>query len=257
MPLRTVAIINQKGGVGKTTTTANLAHALALAGKKVTVVDLDPQCHLSISLGLLEAQSGIDEVLLEEANIEDMVRISRDNLRIVPAGHRLNEIEQLTEGGAKRGNLLRNALSGKFTDQDFLLLDCPPSSGILAVNALFAADELLIPMTGEYLALQGLAHLMATIRMFESALKRKFLLKVVVTRLHVARRLARDVLKTLRRHFPNDILATPIREAAVLAECPSIGKTILEYRPGSRSAGEFRKLAEDLITGRMMAWQNE
>lgn len=257
MSLRTIAIINQKGGVGKTTTTANLAHALALAGNKVTLVDLDPQSHLSISLGFPNVTSGIDEVLLDGADIEDAVQSARENLQFVAAGYRLNEIEHIKEGGAKRGNLLRDALVGKFSDQDFLLLDCPPSSGILVVNALFAAPELLIPMTGEYLALQGLSHLIATIRKFESALKRKFVLNVVVTRLVAARRLAREVLNTLKSHFPESILATPVREAAVLAECPSFGKTVLEYRPGSRSAQEFRDLAEDLMTGRTMVWQSE
>ncbi|NOQ16511.1 MAG: AAA family ATPase [Methyloprofundus sp.] len=253
MSARIVAIINQKGGVGKTTTSTNLTHALAKMGKKVTVIDLDPQGHLAVSLGVTSVQvSGIDEVMLGEKNIEQQTIVARDNLQLIVAGPRLQEIEQLTEGGAKRGDLLRIALHENLQDQDFIFIDCPPSSGVLVANALFATDEILIPMTSDFLALQGLSHLVGTIKRFESALKKQYKISLVMARYATTRRISKEVLSTMLKHFPKQVLATVIRETSLLAECPSFGKTVLEYRPGSRSARDFRSLAEDFLAGKVM-----
>jgi chromosome partitioning protein len=253
MAERIVAIINQKGGVGKTTTSTNLAHALARSGKKVTVIDLDPQGHLAVSFGVVNAnRAGIDEVMLGESDISKNLIPVRENLQLIVAGSRLSEVEKLSEGGAKRGDLLRTALHKNLNDQDFIFIDCPPSSGILAANALFATDEILVPMTGDFLALQGLSQMMATIKRFEIALKKKYKLFLVMSRYATTRKISKDVLSTMLQHFPDQVLSTVIRETALLAECPSSGKTILEYRPGSRSARDFRSLAKDFLTGRVM-----
>ncbi len=253
MANRIVAIINQKGGVGKTTTSTNLTHALARMGKNVTVIDLDPQGHLAVSLGVVNPKRpGIDQVMLGESSIEKNLIPARENLHLIVAGPQLQQIEQLTEGGAKRGDLLRKALHENLLDQDFVFIDCPPSSGVLVANALFAADEILIPMTSDFLSLQGLSHMMGTIRRFEKVLKKQYQFSIVMSRYASTRRISREVLQTLLQHFPKQILATVIRETAVLAECPSFGKTILEYRPGSRSARDFRSLATDFLEGRMM-----
>ncbi len=253
MTKRVVAIINQKGGVGKTTTSVNLAHALANAGKKVTVIDFDPQGHLAISLGVVQTDLlGVDEVMLNQVDITENTIPVRENLQLIIAGSRLQEIEQMTEGGATRGDLLRQALDEKLLDQDFVFIDCPPSSGLLVANALFAAEEVLIPMSSDFLALQGLSHMMATIKRFEKVLKKKYKLLLVMSRYATTRRVSRDVLQTLLQHFPHQILATLIRETALLAECPGFGKTILEYRPGSRSARDFRNLASDFLEQRVM-----
>jgi chromosome partitioning protein len=251
--VRLIAIINQKGGVGKTTTAVNLAFALSRLGKKVTVIDLDPQSHLATSFGCHQQLEGLDRVMLEGASIESQAVEVRENLEIVPAGAHLHQIEQLNEGGADRGKLLKAALEGRFEEQDFVFIDCPPSSGILVVNALFAVDEVLIPMTGDYLALQGLSHLIRTLKQFEKMLNKKYRTWLVVQRFQVRRRLAKDVMTLLKKHFPNRILATAVREAAMVAECPGLGKTIMEHKPGSRAAREFRQLAEDLIEERVMA----
>lgn len=253
MTVRIVAILNQKGGVGKTTTSVNLAHALAKLGKKVTVIDLDPQGHLAVSLGVVSPKiPGIDEVLLGQKELDESLIDARENLKLLVSGPRLQEIEQLNEGGARRGDLLRQALQGQMLDQDFVLIDCPPSSGVLVANALFAADELLIPMTSDYLSLQGLSHLMGTIRKFESVIKRKYPLWLIMSRFAATRRIAKDVLEILLKYFPSQILKTPIRETALLAECPSFGKTIFEYRPGCRSCKDFQSLAKDFLEGRVM-----
>lgn len=248
-----VAVLNQKGGVGKTTTSVNLTHALARLGKKVTVIDLDPQCHLAVALGVVsKQQSGIDQVMLGQSLLAEQCLPVRENLSLVAAGPRLQEIEQLTQGGLHRGDLLRKALAQDDGEQDFVFIDCPPSSGILVANALFAADALLVPMTSDYLALQGLSHLMGTIKKFEAALNKKYCLRLVMSRYIPTRRLSKDVLDTIKKYFPEQILATPIRETAALAECPSFGKTIFEYRPGWRSAQDFMSLAQDFLEDRVM-----
>lgn len=253
MAERVVAIINQKGGVGKTTTSTNLTHALAKAGKKVTVIDLDPQGHLAVSFGVINPKrSGLDEIMLGEADITKMLIPVRENLQLIVAGPRLQQIEQLSEGGAKRGDLLRKALHEHLNDQDFVFIDCPPSSGILVANALFAADEILIPMTSDFLALQGLSHMMGTIKRFEKVLNKKYKLSLVMSRYTTTRRISKEVLKKMLDYFPNQVLSTVIRETALLAECPSFGKTVLEYRPGSRSARDFRSLAKDFLEGKVM-----
>lgn len=253
MTVRIVAVLNQKGGVGKTTTSVNLTHALARLGKKVTVIDLDPQSHLAVSLGMVSPQiSGIDDVMLGQRTLEEQSIPVRPNLNLIVAGPRLQEIEQLNEGGAGRGDMLSKALHESLVDQDFVFIDCPPSSGVLVANALFAAEEILVPMTSDYLALQGLSHLMGTIYKFEKALQKHYKLSLVMSRYIPTRRLSKDVLNTMQKYFPAKILATPIRETALLAECPSFGKSIFEYRPGCRSARDFAALAEDFLEERVM-----
>ena len=250
---RLVAIINQKGGVGKTTTTANLCHALAELGKKVTVIDFDPQGHLAVSFGLISHDlSGIDLALLKEKTIEEQVVSVRENLQLIPAGSKLKDVEQLSNTGMPRGVILRDALRGQLADQDFVFIDCPPSSGLLVANALIATQEIIVPMASDFLALQGLSHLMATVKRFEGALKRPYKLSVVISRYMSTRRISGQVLNILLSHFPNQILATVIRETALLAECPSFGQTILEYSPKSRSARDFRNLANDFLEDRVM-----
>ncbi|MCQ8127265.1 ParA family protein [Methylomonas rivi] len=253
MTSRIVAVLNQKGGVGKTTTTVNLAHALARMGKKITVIDFDPQSHLAVALGVVsKQQTGIDEIMLGHATFTQQQIPVRENLNLIVAGPRLQEIEQLRESGSHRGDLLRKALAPGTDDRDLIFIDCPPSSGILVANALFAAEELLVPMTSDYLALQGLSHLMGTIKKFEAVLNKKYRLQIVMSRYIPTRRLSKDVVSTLKKYFPQQILATPVRETAALAECPSFGKTVFEYRPGWRSAKDFEALAGDFLAGRMM-----
>lgn len=255
---RLVAIINQKGGVGKTTTTTNLCHALAELGKKVTVIDFDPQGHLAVSFGIISNNtSGIDAAMLKEKTIDEQVVRVRDNLQLISAGSRLKEVEQMSSTGSPRGVMLRDALKGQLADQDFVFIDCPPSSGLLVANALIATRELLVPMASDFLALQGLSHLMGTVKRFEGALKRQYKISVVISRYMSTRRISSQVLNILLSHFPNEILATVIRETALLAECPSFGQTILEYSPKSRSARDFRNLANDFLENRVMTNDNK
>jgi len=250
---RIVAVLNQKGGVGKTTTSVNLCHALARMGKKLIVIDLDPQSHLSVSFGVVSTQiGGIDEIMLGVSTLPEKLIKVRPNLDLIVAGSRLQEIEQLNEAGAQSGYLLRKALVEHLSGLDFVFIDCPPSSGLLVANALLAADEILVPMTSDYLALQGLSHLMGTIRKFESVLNKQYRFSLVMSRYIASRRISKEVLKTLQKYFAGKILATTITETALLAECPSFGKTIFEYRPGCRSARDFAALANDFLEGKVM-----
>lgn len=250
--MRAIAVVNQKGGVSKTTTTANVAHALAMEGRRVTAVDLDPQGHLGAYLGLREPVPGIDEVLLDGRPLPEVGMVSRQNLSVVTAGPRLDALEQLTEGRLACSKRLRRAIHEDLADQDYVLIDCPPSSGLLAIFALYAADETLVPVNGDYLSLHGVSHFVGTLRNVERAVGRDLTMHLAITRLHHRRRLAREVVAKLLDYFPEQVLATTVREAAVLAECPSFGMTIFEYGPASVSADEYRRLAGDLEQGRTL-----
>lgn len=250
---RIIAVINQKGGVGKTTTTTNLAHGLARKGYQVLAIDLDPQAQLTVSLGMHRRPDtpGLEKTLLEKEPLVKVTYPIRDNLKLVPAGYGLADIEHLREGGASRGNLLKDALVDVAPQYDYVLIDCPPSSGLLIVNAIFAAEEIVIPMTGDYLALQGMSHLMGTLRNFEAVLGHGIRRWIVLSKFQSRRRLSKEVRDKLIKHFPGKVLKTDITESVLLAESPSFGKTIYEYKPNSRSAAEYTALVDDLITGRV------
>ncbi len=250
--MRTIAVINQKGGVGKTTTTTNLAHALVLNQHRVTVIDLDPQGHLSNSLGVNNlAQPGLDSVLLKGAPIEECAISVRPGLSLVPAGPELGNLESASLKSPKRATLLRDAMQDCFTDQDYVLIDCPPASGLLVVNALFSTHETLIPVSGDYLSLQGLSYLIGTFKKF-GQLGHKIQEWFVMTRIHSRRRLPAQVMQTLKQYFPDRVLATRIREVAALAECPGVGKTIFEYQQKSHGASDYHALALDLAGRRTL-----
>lgn len=250
---RVISVLNQKGGVGKTTTALNLAHALARKGYEVLLIDLDPQAQLTNSLGMVRRDiSGVESALLHAEPLLHVTYPMREHLRLIPAGAQLGEVEMLAEGGANRGKLLRDALHGERGKYHFVIMDCPPSSSLLAVNAIFASDEILVPMTGDFLALQGMAYLMGTLRNFEKALGHTIRHWIVLSRFQPRRKLSQDVLTRLVEHFPGKVLQTQIGESVLLAESPSFGKTIFEYKPGSVSAKEFETLADDLLLGRVI-----
>jgi len=250
--MRTIAVINQKGGVGKTTTAANLGHALSLQGKRVMLVDLDPQGHLAACLGIFRAPAkGVDSVLLDGDTLSERAVSTRELLQLVPAGMRLQEFEN-RPGGVERAKVLINSLSHAAPDVDYLIFDCPPSAGLLVVNAAIAADDLLIPVAGDYLSLTGLAKLMGTIKKLEGLRGRPLQKWIFLSRFIARRRLSQEVYGKILQHFPRNLLRTSVREAAVLAECAGAGRTVFEYRAKSKSAEEFRALAEDFLQGKVM-----
>ena len=250
--VRLVSIVNQKGGVGKTTTVANLGHMLAMQGNKVTTIDLDPQGSLTVSLGMHEqGMAGIGEVLFDDNSMKEVTHEVRENMNLISCGPRLAELEQSHQGSSEIANRLKKVLS-KMKTQDYVLLDCPPSSGFLVVSALYATKEIIIPVAGDYLALHGMSHLIGTLNQFEVSLKHKHKTWIAVTRFHPRRRLAQDVLDNLVTHFPGQVLKTSIRETSALAEGPGFGKTVFEYREDSNGAEDYKKLATDFIKGRTL-----
>jgi len=251
--VRVIAVINQKGGVGKTTTAMNVAHALSLEGKRVLLIDLDSQSHLTASLGLLKrGQQGMDAVLNGEADIEDVMQEVRKKMFVIPAGEKLGELEFVSDADKKRGFRLTEALGTITMRFDFIIIDCPPSAGLLGMNALLAAKELLIPVSSDFLSLQGLARLMGIIKHIEQRLDLKLKKWLVVTRFQSRRRLAQDVVYKLMEHFPKQVLQTPVRESVSLAESPSFGKTIFDYKHNSTGARDYGSLALDLAKRRVM-----
>jgi chromosome partitioning protein len=251
--MQTIAVINQKGGVGKTTTAVNMGHALALRGKRVMLIDLDPQGHMAPCLGVFRApRDGVDQALLHGRSLGDVSIATRELLQLVPAGDSLGEVERL-QGGMERGRLLGEAIKRSEPDVDYVLFDCPPSAGLLVMNAVLAAGHVLIPVAGDYLSLTGLAHLMTTLRRVEGLREQPLHKHVFMSRYVPRRRLSREVLDKVMHYFPQHLMPTSIREAAVLAECAGAGRTIFEYRGKSKSADEFRTLADDFLHARVIS----
>lgn len=250
--MRVIATMNQKGGVGKTTTTLNVAHALALGGQRVLALDVDPQGQLGAGFGLNgAAERGLDAVLLEGEVLAAVGVAARERLEVVPAGTRLAEFEFATEGGARRGWRLKEALAG-VPDPDFVLIDAPPSAGLLAMNALIAADEVLVPVSGDYLALHGVSRFMRILAHIDETLKRRTRVWIALTRFNERRRLAREVREKLTEYFPGSVLPTPVRESVGLAESPARGRTIFEHQASGHGAEDYRALADDLLSQRAL-----
>lgn len=253
MATRKIAILNNKGGVGKTTTASNLAYALSVKNFKVLAIDLDPQSHLSVSLGETNPERlGIDDVFLDGDSIKDCIVEVRDNLHLVPSGYRLSEVEKLSSQGVSKAKLLQKELSKITRNYDFVIIDCPPTAGLLNFNALFAANEILIPVSSDYLALHGLSQLLKTIKSTESYMHKKLKTWVVLTRFIVRRRLSNQVKDKLLGYLEGQIFETVIRECAPVAESPSFGQSIFEYRPRSNGAKDYESLADDILNFKTM-----
>ncbi len=256
--MRRIAIINQKGGVGKTTTAANLGAALARAGKRVLVVDLDPQANLSMYLGVetTPEEPSSYGVLCSGTRVGMAVReTATPGLLLLPSHIDLSGAELELASTFGRETLMRDALerwvreeAGEGRAVDFLLFDCPPSLGLLSINGLCAASEVLVVAQTEFFALQGLSKLLGVIELVKQRLNPELELTGVLAALYDSRlRLAREVLGELRRFFPEQTFQTTIAANVRLAESPSHGKTIFDYAPESRGAQDYAALAEEVL----------
>ncbi|MFT5502373.1 MAG: chromosome partitioning protein [Gammaproteobacteria bacterium] len=253
MPARCVALLNQKGGVGKTTTSVNLASIYAAMGIRVLAVDIDPQSHFSISLGLTDRDLvGIDNIFLEGHKAEPYIRNIRENLDLLPAGYRLSEVEKMGGDGPRLTKVLRDALEPVKNNYQYIIIDCPPVSGLLNFNALFASDEVIVPVSSDYLALQGLSQLLRTLRSAQKYMKKPIEVWLVLTRYSSRRNLSKEVKQKLIDYFPNRLLMTAVRESAPVAESPSFGMSVVEYSPRSNGAKDYLNLADDFINRRVM-----
>jgi chromosome partitioning protein len=251
--MKIVAIANQKGGVGKTTTAVNLGAALAESGKRILIVDLDPQANATSSFGLQDVEDiSLYEPLLGEASITEKILPSRrDGLFIVPADLDMAGAEVEIARMPNHLTRLAETLKPLHTDQtfDFVFLDCPPSLGILMSNALAAADELLTPIQCEYFALEGLVKI---VRLIEQVLdsganERLQLGGIVMTMFDSRTNLSQQVVADVRKHFGERVYETVIPRSVRLSEAPSFGKSILEYASSGPAARAYRALAKEFL----------
>jgi chromosome partitioning protein len=245
-----VAVANQKGGVGKTTTAVNLGAYLALA-TRVLLVDIDPQANATSWLGFGRSDVGLStyEALIGEAPLRDaIVSTGRENLDLAPASRGLAGAQVELVSLPDREHRLRLAIEGVCDTYDVILVDCPPSLGILTLNALVAADLLLAPVQCEYLALEGVGQLMETMELVRANLNPRLELLGMLMTMHDPRtRLSSQVVDEVRRHFPSRTFETTIPRSVRLSEAPSHGKSVLEYEPTSRGANAYADLAQELV----------
>ncbi len=248
---RIIAIVNQKGGVGKTTTSVNLGAYLAQQGKFVLLVDLDPQANATSGLGVdhKNVANGLYEALSGKINLREVVQATNhDGYRLVPATAALAGANIELVGVEDREHYLAKLLDEVRGQYDFILIDCPPSLGLLTVNALVAADEVLIPVQAEYYALEGLGQLFETINLVKENLKPSLtILGAVITMFDSRNKLSEAVMTELYKFFPNKIFRSVIPRNVRLAEAPSHGKSILTYDRGSKGATAYERLARELI----------
>jgi chromosome partitioning protein len=250
---RIIAIANQKGGVGKTTTAVNLAVALAQCGQRVLLIDLDPQGNATSGLTSDPAKSGamsgtIYDSLVNRTPLEQIIRESRPSLHLAPSSTDLvgAEIELATIEGRERR--LKAELEGESDKYNYVLIDTPPSLGLLTLNALVAADSVLVPMQCEYYALEGLSSLLATIRRVNAVLNPQLeLMGVVLTMFDPRNRLSHEISLEVNKHFPERVFQSVIPRNVRISESPSHGLAVIEYDPKSVGAEAYRLLALELL----------
>jgi chromosome partitioning protein len=250
---RVIAIANQKGGVGKTTTTVNLGAALAEQGYRVLVVDLDPQGNATTGLGV-EARNfefSMYDVIMRDQPLEDCIEpTSVKNLFVAPATIDLAGVEIELVPAFSRELKLKRAVDSVVDDFDFILIDCPPSLGLITVNGLAAADEVLVPIQCEYYALEGLTQLLRNVHLVSTNLNETLEVTTIVLTMYDARtRLSVDVANEVRTHFSERVCRVMIPRTVRLSEAPSFGQPITVFDPASRGAVAYRELAKEVSNG--------
>jgi len=259
--MRSIAVMNQKGGVGKTTTAVNLSAALAELGQRVCLIDLDPQAHATLHLGVepLPDQPSVYDILMGKSMPADVRRQVRDNLWLIGSSLDLAAAEVELVSVIGREVILRDKLRADSADFDFLLVDCPPSLGLLTLNALAAVEEVFIPLQPHFLALHGLSKLLETIELVAERLNSRLRLSGVMLCMYDANtRLAAEVNDDVdaffqsarQRHTPwarAAVFQSRIRRNIRLAEAPSFGQSIFQYAPSSHGAEDYRQLAEEVL----------
>jgi len=248
---KVIAVVNQKGGVGKTTTTVNLGAYLAEQGKYVLLVDLDPQANATSGLGIdyENLSKGVYEALAGEYLLREVLQpTAHVGYRVAPATPSLAGANVEMVGLEKREFRLAEALLEVRGDYDVILIDCPPSLGLLTVNGLVAADQILIPIQAEYYALEGLSQLINTIDLVKENIKPELdILGAIITMFDKRTKLSDQVMQELYKFFPDKIFRSVIPRNVRLSEAPSHGKSILHYDPASKGAKAYERLAREIV----------
>lgn len=246
--MRRIALVNQKGGVGKTTTAVNLAAALSKLGRRVLLVDLDPQANATVHLGLLPHQLSRTtyQVLCGGLAVRDALIQAADRLWLLPSNLDLAGAEMELSTAIGREQILKDAMAG-IDDFDYALVDCPPSLGVLNINGLLFVDEIFIPLQCEFFAMHGLSLLMRTVEIVRRRLNPRLEVTGVIPSMYDSRKsLARETIREIERHFGSRVFRTRIRSNVRLAEAPSHGKTIFDYAPESNGAEDYLALAREI-----------
>ena len=250
--MRSIALPNQKGGVGKTTTTANLGACLAMLGKKVLVIDMDPQANLSVHLGIdiHKLKYSIYNIITGDSKPEDVILNTKiQGLDIIPSNIDLSGAEIELVGVVGRETVLREYLGNVLDRYDYVLIDCPPSLGLLTLNVLTLAREIFIPLQTEFFALQGVSKLLDTHEVVRKRLNKNLEITGIIFCMYTSRtRLCKEVIEKVKEHFAKDqVFDTVIRKNVKLSESPSHGKPIISYAPGSHGSEDYMSLAKEVV----------
>lgn len=241
-----IAIVNQKGGTGKTTTTINLGSALAQKGKKVLLIDLDPQGSLTYSLGINDFEKGMAEVFFEEASVDEVI-LQKENLNILPSDIKLADTELSLAQAEHRESYLREILKN-ILPYDFILIDCPPALSMLTLNALNAADQVIIPMQMEVLSLQGLDLITSTIKRIQADYNPKLtIMGILPVLIDSRRKLNHEVLEYIQENYDIPVFKSKIRRNVRASEAPSFGQSVITYAPNSNSATDYQEFAKEIL----------
>ncbi|HDI82181.1 ParA family protein [bacterium] len=254
-----IAIANQKGGVGKTTTAINISAGVAHLGFRVLVIDMDPQANLTSGLGYSKVYPTIYDVLVKNSEIEEVIRKTRiEGLELLPSEISLvgAEVELVDE--RNRETRLKRIIMPLKREYDYIFIDSPPSLGLLTLNSIVAADSVIIPIQSEFYALEGLGKLLNTVRKIQSKLNPRLTIEgVLITMFDTRLNLSHQVVEEVKKYFGDKVYNTVIPRNVKLAEAPSFGRTIFEYDPASRGAESYRNLSEEFLerNGQKGTWK--
>ena len=250
--MRSIALLNQKGGVGKTTTTANLGACLAMLGKKVLVIDMDPQANLSVHLGveIHSLKYSVYNIITGDCKPDEAILNTKiQGLDIIPANIDLSGAEIELVGVVGRETVLKEYLGNILGRYDYVLIDCPPSLGLLTLNVLTLVHEIFIPLQTEFFALQGVSKLLDTHEVVRKRLNKNLEITGIIFCMYTSRtRLCKEVIEKVKEHFAKDqVFDTVIRKNVKLSESPSHGKPIISYAPGSHGSEDYMSLAKEVV----------